>query len=265
MKLARQEKISYLQPDWASGSGVVAGFTTRNGGVSRQPYNSLNLGFNTEDTSHNVEGNRSTLARAFGLETRQLLTVTQVHGTDLLVIDAPNPDLAHFLKIECDAIVTNQPGIMLGILTADCYPVLMHDPVQKVVAAVHVGWRGAASGILGKTVAALRTNFNVLPGDLKIAVGPGIGAHSYEVDRPVRDAFRKGGLPWQECTTEVKLGKWQLDLREACRLQLEAVGILPRQVELAAQCTCCHKELFYSYRRDAGKTGRQAGFVMLAD
>jgi len=265
MKLARQEKISYLQPGWASDPGVIAGFSTRNGGVSRQPYNSLNLGFNTDDTSHNVEGNRSTFTRAFGLESRQLLTVSQVHGTDLLVIDAPNPDLSHFLKVECDAVITDQPGIMLGILTADCYPVLMYAPLRRVVAAVHVGWRGAAAGILGKTLGVLRSSFKVFPDELKIAIGPGIGAHNYEVDRPVRDAFRQGGLPWQQCTTEVQLGKWQLDLRLACRLQLEGAGIDSRQIESAEECTCCHKELFYSYRRDAGRTGRQMGFIKLAD
>ncbi len=151
MKLARQGKISYLQPAWAQQGEVEAGFTTRNGGVSRPPYNSLNLGFNTEDPRNNVEGNRSTVARAFGLPPHLLLTVRQVHGTDVLVIDEPNPDLSHFLTVECDAIVTNQPGIMIGMLVADCFPVLLLDPVKKVVAAVHVGWRGAAAGILGKT------------------------------------------------------------------------------------------------------------------
>ena len=122
MKLTKQQKLSYLQPGWAIDGPVQAGFTTRNGGVSRPPFNSLNLGFNTEDSSHNVEGNRSTLARAFDLQPHLLLTINQVHGTDVLVIDEPNPDLSHFLTVESDAIITNQPGMLIGVLIADCVP-----------------------------------------------------------------------------------------------------------------------------------------------
>jgi YfiH family protein len=263
MKLARQDKISYLQPDWCREFKVAAGFTTRNGGVSRAPYNSLNLAFNTDDQQYNVEGNRSNLSRAFGIPPHQLLTVKQVHGTDLLIIDEANPDLSHFLNIECDAIVTNQPGIMIGILVADCYPVILFDPVQKVAAAVHVGWRGAAGGILGQTLKALRENFNSMIHDIRAAVGPGIGGHLYEVDRPVREAFRKGAGHWDRCSREVGLGKWHLDLKQACQLQLAEAGLTEGQIDAADECTCCHKELFYSYRRDKGLTGRQLGFIML--
>lgn len=263
MKLARQGKISYLQPEWAVSASIDAGFTTRNGGVSRPPYNSLNLGFNTDDPKYNVEGNRSTMARAFGIPMHLLLTVRQVHGTDVLVIDEPNPDLSHFLTIECDAVVTNQAGIMIGILVADCFPVLLFDPQQKVAAVAHVGWRGAAAGILAKTVEAMEMNFDSRPDRLLAAVGPGIGAHRYEVDRPVRDAFRSGTGHWEEISSEVTLGKWHLDLRRSCQLQLTDAGLDPDRVTAADEDTCCHRELFFSYRRDHGKTGRQMGFVLL--
>jgi polyphenol oxidase len=263
MKIARQGKISYLQPSWAAGTKLSAGFTTRNGGVSRPPYNSLNLGYNTDDPRHNVEANRSTLARAFGLEPHLLLTVQQVHGTSILVINEANPDLSHFLSVECDAVVTDQPGIMIGILVADCYPVLLMEPQKQVVAAVHVGWRGAAAGILGKTIKAMQDDFDCRPSQLRAAVGPGIGAHRYEVDRPVRDAFRDGSGHWEEIAQEVALGKWHLDLRQSCLLQLQDAGLDPAHVEATVEDTCCHRELFFSYRRDAGKTGRQMGFMLL--
>lgn len=263
MKLVRQAKIHYMQPDWAPEAAVEAGFTTRNGGVSRPPYNSLNLGYNTEDPRYNVEGNRSTLARAFGIQPHLLLTVKQVHGTDILVIDEPNPDLSHFLSVECDAIVTNQPGIMIGILVADCYPVLLFDPVARVGAAVHVGWRGAAAGILGKTLRAMANGFACRPADLLAAVGPGIGAHRYEVDRPVRDAFRQGSGHWEEISAEVALGKWHLDLQKSILLQLTEAGVDASRVSVVAEDTCCHRELFFSHRRDSGKTGRQLGFLLL--
>lgn len=265
MKLARQGKISFLEPSWAAAGEVRAGFTTRNGGVSRPPFNSLNLGYGTDDARHNVEGNRSTLTRAFGLQPHQLLTVRQVHGTDVLVIDEPNPDLSHFLNIECDAIVTNQTGILIGVLVADCFPVLLFDPERRVAAAVHVGWRGAASDLIGRTIEAMERLFACVPGSLLAAVGPGIGGHRYEVDRPVRDAFRRGSGHWEEVAREVGLGRWLLDLGLSCRLQLREAGLDDARIEAVEKCTCCHRELFFSHRRDHGATGRQLGFIGLAE
>jgi YfiH family protein len=262
MKLVRKGKISYLQPK-TIGAGLVAGFSTRNGGVSRPPYNSLNLGLNTDDPLVQVEGNRSTFARTFNLAPHQLMTVKQVHGTDLLLIDESNPDLSHFLSLEVDAIVTNQPGIMIGVLVADCYPVLLWDAEKKIAAAVHVGWQGAAKGILGKAVAAMVQNFSCSPAELSAAIGPGIGAHKYEVDRPVREAFRQGSGFWKEIAQETRLGHWRLDLAESCRLQLEQAGLQGKNIEAAKECTCCHPELFFSHRRDQGRTGRQMGFILL--
>jgi len=265
MKIVRRNKLSFLEPGWVGEPGVLAGFTTRNGGVSRPPYNSLNLAFHTDDLPAHVEGNRATLSRTFGLPPHRLLTVKQVHGADLLLVDAPNFDLAHFANVEADAIVTNQRGILIGILVADCYPVLLFDPQQQVVASVHAGWRGAAAGILGKTVAAMQQHFGCRSEDLFAAVGPGIGAHRYEVDRPVRDAFRAGSGHWDAIAEETRLGHWKLDLAESCRLQLAAAGVPPTRIESARECTCCHRELFFSHRRDAGQTGRQLGFIGLSE
>jgi YfiH family protein len=262
MKLVRKGKLTCLQPNNLT-EGLLAGFSTRNGGVSRAPYNSLNLGLNTDDHLPQVEGNRSTFARTFDLAPHQLLTVKQVHGNDLLLIDEPNPDISHFLSLEVDAIVTNQPGIMIGVLVADCFPVLIWNAQRRIVAAVHVGWRGAANGILGKVIKTLTSHFDCPVEQLQAAVGPGIGAHKYEVDRPVRDAFRAGSGFWPEISAEVKLGHWQLDLSLSCRLQLEQAGLLPGNLAVAEQCTCCHPELFFSYRRDHEKTGRQLGYIML--
>lgn len=262
MKLVRNGKISYLQPS-ALCAGLTAGFTTRNGGVSRPPYHSLNLGTNTEDIAPHVEGNRSTFVRALDLPLHQLLTVKQVHGKDLLLIDEPNLDLSHFARVEVDAILTNQPGIMIGILTADCYPLLLWNRQQTAIAAIHIGWRGAAEGLISKTIKAMTTHFDCTPEDLVAAIGPGIGADKYEVDRPVRDAFRQGSGFWNETTRETSLGHWNLNLVRSCRLQLEQAGLTPDTIEEAGHCTFAQAEMFFSYRRDEGKTGRQLGFIML--
>lgn len=265
MKQTKHGKIHYIEPEWiASGMGVVAGFTTRHEGVSRPPFNSLNLGLNTNDPHHNVQGNRSLLARAFGTKSDQLLTVTQVHGNDILVVDEPNQDVTHFLKIECDGIITNQPGIMIGIGVADCAPILILDPVKRVAAALHAGWKGTASGIARKGVAAMVGNFGSHPADLLAAIGPAIGPCCYEVDEPVHAAFASEAEVWEQAASGSVPGKWKLDLTAAVRHQLTSSGLLPDRIETSCQCVCCTQELFFSYRRDKGETGRHLGFIMLA-
>jgi len=265
MKLTRRGKISYLQPQWSAEPKVTAGFSTRNGGISRAPFNSLNLGLNTEDLPANIEGNRATLTQAFGVGPQQLLAVNQVHGEDVLVIDSPNYDLRHFQQVEADAIITDQPGLMLAVLVADCFPVLFFDPLKRVIAVVHVGWRGAAADLIGKTVKALQVQFGSVPETLHAAVGPGISGHAYQVDRPVRQEFIKNGQPWEQISREQTARHWLLDLRICCELQLQNAGITQANMESVNQCTCCHKELFFSYRRDQGQTGRQAGFLLLSE
>ncbi|WP_321369647.1 peptidoglycan editing factor PgeF [uncultured Desulfuromusa sp.] len=264
MKLVRKGKISYLQPTNLP-AGLVAGFSTRNGGVSRPPFNSLNMGFGTADHPTNVESNRASFIRAFGLAPHQLLTVKQVHGDDILLIDENNPDLSHFLGVEVDAIITNQSEIMIGILTADCFPLLIWHEKMKIIAAIHVGWRGAANGLIAKVIQTIQTHFNCPAEELQAAIGPGIGAHSYEVDRPVRDAFRQGSGFWKEISKETSLGHWQLDIPLSCQLQLEQSQLQVQNIETSKECTCCHPELFFSHRRDNGVTGRQISFLKLGE
>jgi polyphenol oxidase len=264
MEMNKVGKLQYLKPT-LSGQQVVAGFTTRHEGVSRPPYNSLNLGTNTLDSPHNVEGNRSLLARGFGTTLDHFLTVTQVHGTDLLVIDSPNPEFSHFLKLECDGIVTNQPGLMIAVCVADCVPVLLHDPVKGVVAALHAGWQGTVGNIAGKGVEAMVSLFGSNPKDILAAIGPAISACCYEVDAPVRDAFKKAGAAWDLYARESGEKKWQLDLAAANKQQLIDAGLAPSQIESEPLCVSCNQELFFSYRRDGGDTGRQVGFIMLEE
>lgn len=259
-------KIHYLEPKIFAGAGVsTQGFTTRHEGVSRPPYNSLNLGLGTLDSPHNVEGNRSILVRHFGTGIDRLVTVNQVHGDDLLVIDEPNPDYSHFLKVDCDGIITNQPGIMIGICVADCIPVLLLDPVRRVAAALHAGWKGTAAGITRKGAEAFVKLFDTDPRDILAAVGPGIGSCCYEVDAPVMEAFRKSGQDTAPFAADKGDGKFRLDLSEANHLQLLRAGIPERNIEVEKLCVSCNRELFFSYRRDGGETGRQMGFIMLKE
>lgn len=264
MEMKKTGKVQYLEPAiFAATGAALQGFTTRHEGVSRQPYNSLNLGTGTFDSPHNVQGNRSILARAFSSRAERLVTVTQVHGTDLLVIDTPNPDYNHFLKLECDGLITNQPGIMIGVCVADCVPILLLDPKKQVIAALHAGWKGTAGEICRKGVEALVGMFGSGPGDILAAIGPAIGRCCYEVDAPVLEAFRKSGAG-AECFDQLPTpGKWRLDLAAANYRQLLAAGLSDANIETTPLCVSCEHDLFFSHRRDEGETGRQMGFIKL--
>jgi YfiH family protein len=263
MHMKRSGRIHYMDARFSGSHCSVQGFTTRHEGVSRTPYNSLNLGTTTNDQVHNVEGNRSLLARAFGISHDSLVTVRQVHGSDILVIDEPNEDFSHFLSVEGDAIITNQPGVMIGVCVADCVPILLLDTENKVVAAVHAGWQGTASKLVSKTVTGMKTLFESNPKKLQAVIGPSIGKCCYEVDAPVKQAFAQNSVPWESCAEQAAEGKWRLDLAAANRELLMSVGVPAAQIQVSDMCVCCHRELFFSYRRDNGETGRQMGFIML--
>lgn len=263
MQMKRSERIHYLDGQFTGPHCSVQGFTTRHEGVSRTPYNSLNLGTTTNDQPHAVEGNRNLLARAFGIGHNSLVTIRQVHGTDILVIDEPNEDVGHFLSVEGDAIITNQPGVMIGVCVADCVPILLLDNQKRIVAAVHAGWQGTASKLVAKTVSAFISLFDSKLEDLQAITGPSIGPCCYEVDTPVRQAFAQNSAPWESCTEKAGEGKWRLDLGAANRELLMSAGVPAAHIQVSDMCVCCHRELFFSYRRDNGETGRQMGFIML--
>ncbi|MDY0292310.1 MAG: peptidoglycan editing factor PgeF [Desulfuromonadaceae bacterium] len=264
MKLAKQDKLNSLQASWANPPRLFAGVTTRNGGISRAPFNSLNLGIHTDDAPHSVEGNLTTFAHAFGIAQHHLLLVKQVHGCDIVVLEQKNYDVSHFQDVEADAIITNQPGLMLGITVADCYPILVFDPHQRVAAAIHAGWRGVVNGIIGDTIATMQNEFKSDPSTLQVAVGPGISKEHYIVGKEVRDAFRTSAnsTHWREVAQEVELGQWRLDLRQSCVMQVHAAGIKPSNCDVSELCTYKNRDMLFSYRRDQGQTGRQMGYIM---
>lgn len=263
MQMNRIGRIQYVEVDFPGSSCSTQGFTTRHEGVSRPPYNSLNLGMNTQDQQATVEGNRSLLARAFGINQEALVTPRQVHGSDILVINEPNEDFSHFLSVEGDAVITNQPNVMIGVCVADCVPILLCDPDHRVIAVVHAGWKGTAEKLVSKTVAGMRSEFGSEPSRLHAAVGPCIQKCCYEVDEPVKQAFQKGGIVWDSCAVPKSPGKWQLDLGAANRELLLLAGVPADAVQISDQCVCCHSEQFFSYRRDRDESGRQMGFIML--
>lgn len=184
-----------------------------------------------------------------GAEATVILTVKQVHGTDALVVNRPLRGAESF-DGGWDALVTDQPGVMVAVRTADCVPVLLHDPVRRVVAAVHAGWRGAVSGIVPKIVALLITRFGAAADRLRMAIGPSAGPCCYEVDEPVLSRLRAAFPAWRDVVKPTGDQRAQLDLRAFVQRQALAHGLRAERIVTVNACTICHPDLFFSYRRE---------------
>lgn len=192
-----------------------------------------------------------------------MLSVKQVHGTDALVVDRALTPADRF-QGGWDALVTDQPGIMVAIRTADCVPVLVHDPQRRVVAAIHAGWRGAVAGIVPKTIALMESRFGSTPEHLRVSIGPSAGVCCYEVDEPVLDKLRQEFPDWQRVVRSRRSGKAHLDLKTLIREQAQAAGTSPESITAVNLCTICHEDLFFSYRREGKVIGTMVSAIGLA-
>ena len=188
-----------------------------------------------------------------------VVTVRQVHGTEVLAIDRRTAAASG----SYDAIVTNQPGVLGAGETADCVPILLLDPSRGVYAAVHAGWRGTMGGIVTKTVRVMQDRFGSHLRSIRAAIGPSIGVCCYEVNGTVLAPLKRGFPYWADVVENVKGTKAHLDLRGFNRRQLEEAGISPDRIETVNLCTACHRDLFYSYRRDGARTGRMMSGIGL--
>jgi hypothetical protein len=181
-----------------------------------------------------------------------VVSVKQIHGTDVLIVDRPVREEDRSTVGAgpgWDALMTNQPNVLLTIRTADCLPVLMHDPIRGVVAAVHAGWRGAVAGIVPKTLARMAERFGSDLRTVRIGLGPSIGPCCYEIDEPVLERLRGSGGDWRKAVQERGDGKAILDLRMLVHGQAQASGVPADAIHPVRLCTFCHPDLFYSYRR----------------
>lgn len=237
--------------------GVSHFISTRLGGTSPSPYDSLNLAFHVGDDPTKVIQNRLRLARAAEISPEQITTVRQVHGGKALKVTADqkgrgalDPDSA---LGPADGLVTSVSGACLTVLTADCVPLLFFDPKKKAIGAAHAGWRGTLEGIAKNTVRALEENFGCRPKDILAGLGPSIGPCCYEVGEEVAEKFESRFLD----------GKKKLDLRKANRSQLAEAGILEKNMEDSGLCTSCQAQSFFSVRAQKGKTGRFASAILL--
>lgn len=225
--------------------------TTRAGGVSRSPFNSFNLSDGVGDDPAAVAANRSRLAAAIGLGTDSVVWMRQVHGTDVSVVTGPTDDAV----ADVDALVTDQPGLALAVLAADCVPVLLADPVAGVLGVAHAGRVGASTGVVHSVLAAM-AGLGARPERTEVLLGPAVCGGCYEVPAQMRDDVH-GLLPGSGCVTRV--GSPGLDLRRGLRTQLRSLNVI--KVDSDPRCTVEDPQL-YSHRRE-GRTGRLAAVTWL--
>ena len=250
-------------------SGVDHFVSTRIGGLSPPPYESLNLGFHVEDNAETVLKNRERLAENVGIPLSDFTIAKQVHsGTVTIVTEDMRGYGAAALNtaVEAvDALVTDVPGLCLTVLMADCVPVLFFDSQESVVAAVHAGWRGTVKLAAQNTVNILKQKFNCKPTDILVGIGPSIGPCHYEVGpeviAQVEDTF--GGTDGY-INNETPDGKGHFDLWEANRRQIMETGIPAQNIEVAQICAYCDAHLFFSERHQGGRTGRFGAGIMLS-
>ena len=246
------------------GPPFAHGFSTRAGGVSAAPFDSLNMGARWGDAVANVDENRRRLLRAVGVA-GPLHVVRQVHGAAVARVRAGD-DPSAIARLEADALITDDPGVALGVFVADCIPALIVDPRTGAVAAAHAGWRGTVAGVLPAVVRALVDELGARPDDLRVVLGPAIGACCFEVGAEVVAAFA-GALGGAADTGVVVPsprgvpGRWHVDLKAANRLLLARAGVAPAAIDDAGDCTSCDRARFFSYRRDRDRTGQQMGIV----
>ena len=254
-------KIGDLEFLTAGNISVSHCFTTRLGGVSQAHLSSLNLGMHRGDDPGNVEQNYKILADALGFDLQKLVLTRQIHS-DIVrrVTKADAAGIDHHNYPECDALITCDPGTALMVFTADCTPILLHDPVTGAVGAVHAGWRGTAADIAGKTVRAMVQSFGCDPKDIRAAIGPNIGqccfATDVEVPRALIDTYGKAALAY----IRQENGKYYPDLKAINALSLREAGVI--NMDVSTDCTMCRHDRFWSHRITGGNRGSQGAIIV---
>jgi YfiH family protein len=266
---------------------LVHGFSTRPGGESLLGGNRvLNLGFTDWDARERVAANRAKFAAALPASEMSLITLRQFHSDVIHVAKRPLSEAPKADAPRADALVTRTAGLLLGVQTADCVPILLADTRHRVVAAIHAGWRGTLARVAVKALGRMQMEFGTRPRDVVAALGPSIGRCCYEVGSEVARSFAAQfpnaaewfdgpfdqlafgeeplWLPWLTMMPPGRVPpppRVQLDLRACNRWQLIDAGVRGKQIDVNELCTACRRDLLFSYRREGAKTGRMMAFI----
>lgn len=245
---------------------IKHGISGRLGGTSKQPFSSLNLGLHVEDDTKDVIANRQLFCKAIGMSSDRIVTAQQLHTDAIAVVTAEEIGRGAQVYNEAieatDSLITNVPEIPLILFFADCVPVLIVDPVQRAVGVVHAGWKGTVAKIAQKTILAMQANFGTSPQNCLAAIAPSIGPCCYIVDDVVISKLKKQFANWEELVKPAG-DKWYFDLWNANLIQLEQIGVKSSNIVVSGVCTACNHELFFSYRKENGRTGRMGAAITL--
>lgn len=269
----KKDEVYYVTfPKLMQCRDIVHGFSTRLGGVSKEHLASMNLSFSRGDDRDNVLENHRRLGNAVGYNENQLVFSDQVHTTVLHKVTEEDCGKGIIKESDLkgiDGLVTDVIGIPLITFYADCVPLFFHDPVKKVVALAHSGWRGTIDGIGSKMVHFMESEYGCRAENIICAIAPSICQKCYEVSEDVAIQFKEKYQPFyngknmDELLYQKDNGKYQLNLHKACEITLLNAGILREHLDITDLCTCCNPEVFFSHRASHGQRGNLAAVIML--
>ncbi len=231
---------------------LIAAESLRHGGVSPEPFSSLNLGLHTKDEFENVEENRRRFFGDLGLQEGEVAGAYQVHKDEVQVVEKAGQYEGF------DALVTDQPNVFLTITVADCVPILIYDADKEVIGAAHAGWKGSAAEIGKKTIESMQNHYGTHPRSCFVYLGTSIDYDSFEVDNDVAVFFDMAFKRWEEDKK-----KFFVDLKRANRYYLEKMGVPIHQIEMSSYSTVKNNEDYFSHRKEKGQTGRSLGLIGL--
>lgn len=255
------QKQGTLEILTAEGISCPHCFTTRLGGVSTGIFSSMNIAIKLDETEENVTKNFEILGKALGFKISDLVLTRQIHSDIVRTVTrADRNGCFHRNYPECDALITNDPGVALTVFTADCTPLLFHDPVTGAVGAAHAGWKGTAQNIGGKTVEAMVRSFGCDPANIRCAIGPNVGYCHFETDADVPEAMI--AAYGEEVKEFIRFNgeKYYVNLKEVNALALRRAGV--QHIEISTECTMCSPHRFWSHRITGNNRGSQGAIIV---
>lgn len=241
-------------------------FTTRKGGVSKDIYNSLNTSLIKSDRRENVLKNLDIVCSAIGINFRNLVLSDQVHGDKIRVITQADKGKGITQESDIkgvDALITNEPGVPLITFYADCVPVFILDPVNKAAGLAHSGWKGTTLKIAAKTVNKMSEVYGTKPEDCLVGIGPSIEMNCFEIKEDAAMLFKESFENWELFMRKRDEEHYVADLWKAVTLTLKEIGVQEKNITVSGLCTCCNENLFFSHRRDKGRTGSLSAILEL--
>ena len=263
-ELRENEGVKYYVPTTIESTGIVrVGFSTREGGVSGGCYRSMNLRWHCDDTYENVLENYRRITNALGIDYRDTVLSKQVHESEVRTVgekDKGNGITRENEYKSADALITNERGVALATTFADCTPVFFIDPVERVIALAHSGWRGTVKRISARVIERMISDYGSDAEDILCAIGPSIQLDHFEVGDEVAKEFIDG---FGEETVKLYGSRYHVSMQTAIKKTLTDVGVLPENIDDSGICTYCNSELLFSHRKTNGRRGNLGAFMQL--